>query len=160
MPTTCEIDFENNPMKVMYAGQLLIGTVRLHLTERKKVRGIYIRLYGTAYARWSISQGKSRKFFTGIEDYLNEKTYFVGGTDGKVDFIFISCFGFCFLQFGCFDVDHVFISMFATGLVNQQAKFTLKQEHINIHSNACCQRNCRLPLKGNLATSDTRRKSC
>lgn len=84
MPTSCEIDFENNPMKVIYAGQLLRGTVRLHLTEHKDVRGIYVRIYGTAHARWSTGSGKNRKTYTGDEDYLNEKTYFVGGPDGSV----------------------------------------------------------------------------
>lgn len=103
MPTTCELDFENNPMKVMYAGQLLRGTVRLHLTEEKNVRGIYIRINGTAYAHWSEGSGKTRKTYTGNEDYLDEKTYFVGGTDGTVsrDVFFFCCSSVP-------DVEHVF----------------------------------------------------
>lgn len=84
MPTSCEIEFENNPMKVLYAGQTLRGTVRLHLTEEKDVRGIYINIYGTAHAQWSKGTGNRRVTYTGNEDFLNEKTYFVGGPSGSV----------------------------------------------------------------------------
>lgn len=83
MPTSIEIEFENNPQKVVYAGQLLRGTVRLTLTEEKNVRGIYIRIYGKAYAHWTKGGGKSRRSYTGEEHYLNETTYFLGGRDGK-----------------------------------------------------------------------------
>lgn len=86
MPTTCEIEFDNNPAKVIYAGQLLRGTVRLTLTEQKSVRGVYIRILGTAYCHWSEGAGDNRKSYTGKEDYLNEKTYFVGGTSGNVSY--------------------------------------------------------------------------
>lgn len=84
MPTTCDIDFENNPQKVIYAGQLLRGTVRLTLTEEKTVRGIYIRIDGKAYAHWSTGSGKNRRSYSGSEDYLTEKTYFLGGSEGSV----------------------------------------------------------------------------
>lgn len=84
MPLTCEIDFENNPQKVLYAGQLLRGSVRLTLTEEKNVRGVYIRIYGTAYCHWTEGSGDNRKSYTGKEDYLNEKTYFVGDNHGNV----------------------------------------------------------------------------
>lgn len=46
MPTICKIDFENNPMKVLYAGQLLKGTVKLTLTSQKDIRGVYINILG------------------------------------------------------------------------------------------------------------------
>lgn len=86
MPTTCDVVFENNPMKVLYSGQLLRGTVRINMTGEKKVRGIFIEIDGIGYARWSRSAGKSRKFHTGNEIYLNERTYFVGGTSGTLIF--------------------------------------------------------------------------
>lgn len=81
MPTTCDIDFENNPLKVIYAGQQLRGTVQLTLTEEKKVRGVYIQIRGEAYAHWTKKRGKRTKHYTGEEEYLNEKTYFVGGSE-------------------------------------------------------------------------------
>lgn len=98
MPTTCEIDFEN-PEKVFYAGQLLRGTVRLTLTKEKKVRGVYVKIFGRAYAYWTeyctIDHDRNRNrnsnssssghyvSFSGDEDYLDEKTYFVGGSSGN-----------------------------------------------------------------------------
>lgn len=90
MPTTCEIDFENNPLKVIYAGQLLRGTVRLNLTEEKNVRGVYIRIHGTAHCHWTEGSGDNRKSYTGDEDYLNERTYFVGGAQSGSVFNFFS----------------------------------------------------------------------
>lgn len=80
MPTNCNIEFENNPNRIVYAGQLLRGTVRLTLTEEKNARGVYIRIKGKAYCHWS--RGKNNTY-TGREDYLNETTYFVGGRDGN-----------------------------------------------------------------------------
>ena len=83
MPTTCVFILENNPMKVIYTGQLLRGIARITLTNGKTVRGIYVNIYGTAHAKWSKSAGKSRIVHTGDEDYLNERTYFVGGPSGN-----------------------------------------------------------------------------
>lgn len=69
MPTTCVIAFEN-PDRVYYAGQLLRGTVNLTLTNERKVRCVYVRIYGRAYAYWieyggmcHKSQSQLLKFF-------------------------------------------------------------------------------------------------
>lgn len=85
--STCEIEFDN-PMKVFYSGQLMRGTVQLNLTKQKKVRRIYMHLYGGAYASWTeyfcLDFGfhnwysDHRKTFSGKEVYLNDGTYFVG----------------------------------------------------------------------------------
>ncbi|XP_055296146.1 arrestin domain-containing protein 3-like [Sitodiplosis mosellana] len=86
MATTCKIEFENNPRKVVYAGQLLKGTVRLHLTKAKRVRSLYIRIHGRAYVHWVDGTSDNRKVrvFTGNEDYFSERTNFVGGYTGEV----------------------------------------------------------------------------
>lgn len=86
MPVTCEIKFENNPMKVVSAGGNISGKVRLVLTDRKIVSGVYIQIYGSAFVRWieRLDSGEHPKEYTGNEEYLNEKTYFLrsgaGGT--------------------------------------------------------------------------------
>lgn len=99
MPTTCVIAFEN-PSRVYYAGQLLRGTVNLTLTKEKKVRGVYVRIYGRAYAYWSehcsIDHNRNRSrdnnrvgssghhvSYTGEEVYLDERQYFVGGSNSS-----------------------------------------------------------------------------
>lgn len=84
MPTTCEIEFENNPSKVIYAGQLLRGTVKLQVTSVKPVRGVYIRLCGRAYSNWTEGYGKNEEDYTDEEEILNEKSYLVGGETGSV----------------------------------------------------------------------------
>lgn len=83
MPTTCTINFENNPMKVIYSNQMLRGTIHLNLTRTKNVRGVYICISGKASAKWeeySKSSSDSHEWdtFKGKEDYLNERTYFIG----------------------------------------------------------------------------------
>lgn len=52
MPTTCDISFEN-PDGVYFVGELLRGTAKLSLTKIKKVRGVYVKVFGRAYAHWS-----------------------------------------------------------------------------------------------------------
>lgn len=52
MPTTCVINFEH-PDSVYFAGDMLRGTAILSLTKKKKVRGVYVRIYGRAYAHWT-----------------------------------------------------------------------------------------------------------
>lgn len=84
MSVTCEIDFENNPNKIFYAGQLLRGTVRLTLREEEKVRGVFIRIYGKAYCRWTRRRGKSTVTYVGREDYLNQTTYLIGAEEGII----------------------------------------------------------------------------
>lgn len=66
MPTTCEINFENNPKKVFFSGQKLHITVRLTLTEEMKIRGVYIQLRGTAHVRFF-----SNGYQTADEDVLD-----------------------------------------------------------------------------------------
>lgn len=104
MPTTCKITF-SNPGRVYYSGQLLSGTVRLKLSKGKRVRGVYIRIFGEANVRWSDyctidhaphtsnrnSSTCSRTkvtghtvHYTGSEDYLNEKIYFSGGPNARM----------------------------------------------------------------------------
>lgn len=83
MPTTCNITFDNNPQKVCYSGTLLQGSVFLTLTNSKSVRGLFIKIKGDAHARWSEGSGKNKRTYTGEETYLNERTYFAGGANGK-----------------------------------------------------------------------------
>lgn len=84
MSIACEIDFDNNPQKVLYAGQLLSGSVRLMLIEQKTIRSIYIRIYGKAFCQWALGGGDTHRLYTGSEDYLNEKTCLAGDSDGNV----------------------------------------------------------------------------
>lgn len=100
MSINCEILFDN-PDRVFYAGQLLSGTVRLTLTKQYKVRGVYIQIFGKAYAHWTEycsidhSDNYSRNneqhrtttghsvSYTGEQLYLDEKSYFVGGPNAR-----------------------------------------------------------------------------
>lgn len=103
MTATCIITFEN-PSRAYYAGQLVRGTVNLTLaSEMKKVRGVYVKIIGRAYAYWTeycnINHNQNRNpaasqnqssghhvSYNGEEVYLDEKTYFVGGRSGEYDF--------------------------------------------------------------------------
>lgn len=93
MSISCEIDFERNPLKVIHSGQQLNGIVRLKFRKKKKVRGIYIRLYGGAYASWvefnwpkmqysHIYCNDYTKTYTVNEEHYNERAYFLGDGSG------------------------------------------------------------------------------
>lgn len=83
MPTTCEIEFDNNPLKVMYSGQVLRGNVKLTLTESIKVRCVYLKIVGEGYCHWT-NEGT----FTGRESYIDESRCFVDGSEGDILKIF------------------------------------------------------------------------
>lgn len=80
MPTTCNIEFENNPMKVVFAGQLLRGTVQLIVANQKNVCGVYVYIHGGASVQWK----EGRREVTGNEVYLSQQMYFVGERNGMV----------------------------------------------------------------------------
>lgn len=86
MPTTCEIEFENNPDKIIYAGQLLRGTVWLTLTKEKCVRSVYIEIYGKAMAEWS-----ECSTYGGKQTFFDEKICLVGDTAGSLLCLFFHC---------------------------------------------------------------------
>lgn len=82
MSTTCEIEFENNPDKVIYAGQLLRGTVWLTSTERKRIRVVYIQISGKAVTRWSDSDSS----YGGKQILFNQQSNLVNGSNGNFYF--------------------------------------------------------------------------
>lgn len=82
MPTTCEIDFDDNPMKIVFAGELLCGVVRLKLTKEQNIRGIYIRFYGHASIRLDDSTHSPNR-----QTYLNKKIYLALGNNGSTHLI-------------------------------------------------------------------------
>lgn len=78
MPTTCEIDFDDNPMKIVFAGELMCGTVRIKLTKEQGIRSIYLRINGHASVRMDNQTHNADR-----QTYLNKKIYLVRGNNGK-----------------------------------------------------------------------------
>lgn len=83
MPTTCDIELQNYGSNIVYAGQELCGTVRLTLTEERHLRGIYIQIYGKGFCQWV----EGRTTYTGRNNYLDEKIYFLGAENGSCIFV-------------------------------------------------------------------------
>ncbi|XP_031621545.1 arrestin domain-containing protein 3-like [Contarinia nasturtii] len=81
--TTCNITFENNSMKIVHSGQSIRGAVQLNLNRDINVRGIYIHMYGGAYTSWR-DRLQLCKTHADNEDYLNQRTYLVGATNGHI----------------------------------------------------------------------------
>lgn len=90
MTINCEIEFENSPRKIVYAGQLLRGTVRLNLTEKINVRSLYVRINGKAFAKWD--NGNSKVVVK--ESFFDKKMYLVEGTTGSLIQYFYSFYAF------------------------------------------------------------------
>lgn len=95
METKCDIEFENNPNKVVYAGQMLRGTVKLKFTEPKMVRAIYIQIEGKA----NCNLKEAILQYIGQEVYLNETTRFIDGYGGNAPNAFIITFGISISSF-------------------------------------------------------------
>lgn len=58
-------------------------TIGLDTIKNKKFfrLGIYVKIVGRGYCRWSSGSGHHCKSHFGEEFYLNEKTFFVGDDD-------------------------------------------------------------------------------
>lgn len=93
MSTICDIEFENNPTKVVNAGQLLRGTVRLNLLDKISVRSVYIRIRGKAFAGWEVSK---KSYVQAKENCLDERMQLTGETIVIYMFgLYLTCFGLC-----------------------------------------------------------------
>ncbi|XP_055295416.1 arrestin domain-containing protein 17-like isoform X2 [Sitodiplosis mosellana] len=81
MPTTCQINFENNAQKIVYSGQKLHITVRLKLTEEINVRSLHI--HGTAHVEFFQDDKKRNGYYTADENVLDIRKCLSGG-NGKI----------------------------------------------------------------------------
>lgn len=82
MSAICDIEFKNNPKKIVYTEQLFGGTVRLYLPEKINARGVYLHIKGKGYARWH----QGRTAMVAKEKYFDGKMYLAGTSDGRDDF--------------------------------------------------------------------------
>lgn len=83
MTVNCDVQYDNNPQGIFYAGQSMSGSVVLNLSEPDSVNAISIKIEGFTVVNWSERrpQGQRRRsrHFSGRQDYLNTLTYLVGG---------------------------------------------------------------------------------
>lgn len=87
MGTKCEIEFDNNPSKVIYSGRTLHAVVSVTLANLTTVHSIYVKLIGEANANWQVRSGSNRrisKSYTGSEKYLDERINLVDVRSGKI----------------------------------------------------------------------------
>lgn len=79
MPTTCEINFEHNPQKIVFCGEKIHVTVRLRLTEEIKVRSIDFYLDGMAHVRFFKDDSNKDGYHTERENVLDIRKCLTGG---------------------------------------------------------------------------------
>ncbi|XP_031619428.1 arrestin domain-containing protein 3-like isoform X2 [Contarinia nasturtii] len=89
MTVSYEIIFENKSNDVFYSGDVIFGTVHLKLTERKKLRGVYVSFNGDSRTNWSEYVEEERGYgddrhyervlrqYCGHENHLSSKIYLV-----------------------------------------------------------------------------------
>lgn len=87
MPTTCEVILENCPSNVCYSGTLMRAQITLTTTSEKTIRGIFAKVKGFAYCRWSTGSGKNRRTHTGEETYLDERAFLLGTSESMTQII-------------------------------------------------------------------------
>ncbi|XP_035781914.1 arrestin domain-containing protein 2-like [Anopheles albimanus] len=84
----CDIVFDNNSSGIFTAGDHVAGTIELHLTKIKKVRGVCLLISGYSNVFWEakVPDGpKNKKVkaqFKGREDFIKQKLYLAGSENG------------------------------------------------------------------------------
>ncbi|XP_053968993.1 arrestin domain-containing protein 1 [Anastrepha ludens] len=91
MSSKCTITFDNNPLGVYYAGQVVSGVAELTTKRTKIIRSIYISICGHAETRWTENvtkqdtEGKPQKTietFSGSELYYSTENHVYGQSGG------------------------------------------------------------------------------
>lgn len=83
----CAIEFENNPARVYYSGQLICGIVDLTLNEKKKVQDVSIKLLGKAYVCWPESNDQSNTAYDGKQIFFDKRIELNHESNGNKLFI-------------------------------------------------------------------------
>lgn len=92
MTSKCNIQFDNNPLGVYYAGQTISGVAELITTRPKTIRSIYISINGHSEVRWTENvykqntQGKREnaiETFSATELYFTSEKYVFGTSGGS-----------------------------------------------------------------------------
>lgn len=55
---------------------------KIKIKNKFNVAGIYVKIVGIGYCRWTTGSNKSKRTHTGEEYYLNNKSFFVGDEHG------------------------------------------------------------------------------
>ena len=84
-PQVFVIDVDNGD-EVFYPGSIVSGRVNLQTSDQKKLRGIYLTLFGHAYVTWSEGSGEYRVQNQDEEPYFKIRVNLWGG-DGRGRFL-------------------------------------------------------------------------
>ncbi len=79
----CAIEFDENPSKIYYSGQVINGTIKLTLGEKKKVRGVFAQIICVAYVRFIEMNGQTNTEYTGREIVFEKRVELIDGPTGK-----------------------------------------------------------------------------
>lgn len=85
----CAIEFENNSAGVFYSGQSICGIVHLRIDERKKVRSVFVKIFGKSYVRWTESNNRNDKPYFGNENIFDERINLIAESNGSKYLIII-----------------------------------------------------------------------
>lgn len=61
-----------------------VRDIEQNVINKLNVSGIYVKIVGRAYCRWTTGSKDNKKTHIGEEYYLNNKTFFCGGDSGTV----------------------------------------------------------------------------
>ncbi|XP_036225693.2 arrestin domain-containing protein 17 [Bactrocera oleae] len=96
MVVTCEIEFDNNPFGIYFAGQIMTGKITLQADMPKQVKGIVLKITGDANTSWEEHSNRSTTdahgrssteshttYYRGHEDYIKSKTYLLSSSENQ-----------------------------------------------------------------------------
>lgn len=73
MAIACRIEFEN---PVIYSGETLRGKIYLRLLRAQTISRIHLQIRGQARTHWTQGVDGNKKFYSGIENYLESEADF------------------------------------------------------------------------------------
>lgn len=132
MPTICEIEFENNPNKVFFTGELVRGVVSITLSKKQMFKAIFIQFSGKSVTGWWTLE----ESFSSEQIFFNQQLDLIEKSTGN----FIVCRSF-YLHW--------------KNLLVEQVKFVWCPQHIDTRLNFCYQMIYQPQWKDHMDRSDT-----
>lgn len=86
MTINCEVQYQNNPQAIFYAGESINGNVVLNLSEVCSVNALFVKIEGFAAVHWSERRAQGQRHrsrhFSSRQDYLSTVIPLLGGQNG------------------------------------------------------------------------------
>lgn len=78
----CKVFFTNNPNGVFSSGQVVSGEIELDNESSRMIRGIVMKVNGSAATRWTEGSGDDALNYSAEEHFMKTETRLLGNGKG------------------------------------------------------------------------------